>query len=151
MILQHYISDTVCSLQTPSLDADCSAVNLPSTPAGINCVIDSTCLGFECCIDMNFIVVQRSTKAFLAIDPCDYRFTAGLGEWFLDVSFFTYELGTEITEKLGNAITIKYVFKLHNVKDDVIFTQQDYYDLRCGNLLHSYCTSTYAEVTVLLL
>ena len=30
-------------------------------------------------------------------------------------------------------------------------TQQDYYDGRCGTLLHSYCTSTYTEVTVLLL
>ena len=30
-------------------------------------------------------------------------------------------------------------------------TQQDYYGRRCGILLHSYCTSTYTEVTVLLL
>ena len=32
-----------------------------------------------------------------------------------------------------------------------IFTQQDYYGRQCGTLLHSYCTSTYTEVTVLLL
>ena len=31
------------------------------------------------------------------------------------------------------------------------FTQQNYYGWRCGTLLHSYCTSTYTEVTVLLL
>ena len=31
------------------------------------------------------------------------------------------------------------------------FTQQDYYDLQQGRLLHSYCTSTYTEVTALLL
>ena len=30
-------------------------------------------------------------------------------------------------------------------------TQQDYYGWRCGTLLHSYCTGTYTEVTVLLL
>ena len=30
-------------------------------------------------------------------------------------------------------------------------TQQDYYGRWCGTLLHSYCTSTYTEVTVLLL
>ena len=30
-------------------------------------------------------------------------------------------------------------------------TQQDYYGRRCGTLLHSYCTCTYTEVTVLLL
>ena len=30
-------------------------------------------------------------------------------------------------------------------------TQQDYYGRRCGTLLHSYCTGTYTEVTVLLL
>ena len=29
--------------------------------------------------------------------------------------------------------------------------QQDYYGRRCGSLLHSYCTGTYTEVTVLLL
>ena len=60
---------------------------------------------------MDFIVVERSIRAFLAMDPCNYRFTAAFGEWFLEVSFFTYEWGTEITEKLGNAITIKYVFQ----------------------------------------
>ena len=31
------------------------------------------------------------------------------------------------------------------------YTQQDYYGRRCGTPLHSYCTSTYTEVTVLLL
>ena len=30
-------------------------------------------------------------------------------------------------------------------------TQQDYYDLQYGTLLHSYCTLTYTEVTALLL
>ena len=30
-------------------------------------------------------------------------------------------------------------------------TQQDYYGRRCGTLLHSYYTSTYIEVAVLLL
>ena len=30
-------------------------------------------------------------------------------------------------------------------------TQQDYYGRRGGTLLHSYCTSTYTEATVLLL
>ena len=30
-------------------------------------------------------------------------------------------------------------------------TQQDYYGRRCGTLLHSYCTGTYTDVTVLLL
>ena len=30
-------------------------------------------------------------------------------------------------------------------------TQQDYYGRQCGTLLHSYCTRTYTEVTVLLL
>ena len=32
-----------------------------------------------------------------------------------------------------------------------ICTQQDYYGGRYGTLLHSYCTGTYTEVTVLLL
>ena len=30
-------------------------------------------------------------------------------------------------------------------------TQQDYYGRWCGTLLHSYCTGSYTEVTVLLL
>ena len=30
-------------------------------------------------------------------------------------------------------------------------TQQDYYGRQCGTLLHSYCTGTYTEVTVVLL
>ena len=33
----------------------------------------------------------------------------------------------------------------------LIITEQDYYGRRCGTLLHSYCTSTYTEITTLLL
>ena len=40
------------------------------------------------------------------------------------------------------------VLKLHF---NLVTTQQDYYGRQCGILLHSYCTSTYTEVTVLLL
>ena len=35
--------------------------------------------------------------------------------------------------------------------DNINTTQQDYYGRRCGTLLHSDGTSTYTEVTVLLL
>ena len=37
------------------------------------------------------------------------------------------------------------------MSQSIVITQQDYYGRRCDTLLHSYCTGTYTEVTVLLL
>ena len=59
------------------------------------------------------------------------------------------------------SLTIKSLFKTEiigggNIPQGLLFwdtqyTQQDNYDRRCSTLLHSYCTGTYTEVTVLLL
>ena len=56
---------------------------------------------------MDFILTQRAVEVFFKIDPCNFEFSVGFGEWFINVSFFTYRWGTEITEFLGNAITIQ--------------------------------------------
>ena len=38
----------------------------------------------------------------------------------------------------------------HEKAIEYITTQQDYYNLEYGTLLHSYCTGTYTEVVLLL-
>ena len=47
-------------------------------------------------------------------------------------------------QKLGHA-------PLFLQRQECLTTQQNYYGQRCGTFLHSYCTGTYTEVTVLLL
>ena len=43
------------------------------------------------------------------------------------------------------------LLNIQTVQNGATSTQQDYYGRQCGTLLHSYCTGTYTEVTVLLL
>ena len=89
-----------------SLLPDCPA--LPSLLSEIQCsIIGDTCLGIECCVDLDFKVTKRSIRAYLIIDPCDFEFSVGFGEWFLNVTLFAYQWGTEEVEMLGDAIVIR--------------------------------------------
>ena len=51
------------------------------------------------------------------------------------------------------SIVVWCILSSRTLLEDTIpyLTQQDYYGWWCGTLLQSYCTSTYTEVTVLLL
>ncbi|XP_072033124.1 uncharacterized protein [Amphiura filiformis] len=101
--VKEYVTDTGCLL--PSNEPNCPGLTLPDINAdGVSCDIDALCLGFQCCLDMDFIVTRRNIKTHITIDPCDFKLSVGLGEWFLDVSFFTYTWGTEISKTLGRAI-----------------------------------------------
>ena len=91
-----------------SLIAGCPPVpDSPQIP-GIDCSVASLCLGFECCVDLDFQIIQRSVKAYVIADICNYQILVGFGEWLVDISVFTYEWGTEKTYNLGNAINVRY-------------------------------------------
>ncbi len=97
--------DTVCFEQPD--EPTCPGLALPTSIAeGITCTIDNRCVGFHCCLDMDFIVTSRTVNTYITIDPCNYIISVGFGEWFLEVSLYSYNWGTEITEHLGNIIDI---------------------------------------------
>ena len=100
------MSNTPCTLPIQSEEPDClQLVNLFGS-SNINCTVNDKCSGFECCVYMDFRATQRNVYAFINVDPCNFKISIGLGQWFLDISFFTYSWGTMRNETLGNAITV---------------------------------------------
>ncbi len=99
--------------------AECTSVTLPSLPDPISCVIEDTCLGFQCCVDVNLIITTVSQSVYLNIDLCNFVISIGFGAWYVDASLLTYYLNTERTYTLGNAIDVRY--DIHCVKICSIF------------------------------
>ena len=85
---------------------DCS-LTLPTTPTGIECSIASDCLGFRCCLNMDLTVTQKTVMVYITLDICDFQISVGFGEWFLDLSLFTYDWGREEMHSLGDAIELR--------------------------------------------
>ena len=89
----------------PSDKPTCPGLTLPTSIAeGVNCTIDNRCVGFHCCLVMDFTVTNRTVNVYITIDPCNYIISVGFGEWFLDVSLYSYTWGKEISEHLGSVI-----------------------------------------------
>ena len=89
---------------------ECTSISVPDgLPDALHCAINSRCLGFQCCADVDFKVTKRSLQVYLNVDPCNFVIFIGFGEWFLDISIFTYEWGKQETYTLGTAIEIRYV------------------------------------------
>ncbi len=78
-------------------------------PDPISCVIEDTCLGFQCCVDIDLMITTVSQSVYLNIDPCNFMISLGFGAWYVDASLLTYQLNTERTYTLGNAIDVRYV------------------------------------------
>ncbi len=104
VVFQDYVGDIGCF--TILNDVKCPRASVGYLSNG-TCYVNDVCSGFLCCLDMDFVVTQRQISAYIVMDVCNFEMTIGLGEWFLDVSLFTYSWGTEMTKTLGNAIQLK--------------------------------------------
>ena len=57
-------------------------------------------------MDLDLKVTRRSLNAYLIVDACNFQISVGFGEWFLNISLFTYSWGRQEVHMLGNAIEI---------------------------------------------
>ena len=56
---------------------------------------------------MDFGVTQRNVMVFTTLDTCNFQISAGFGEWFMDLSLFTYDWGREEIRSLGDAVELR--------------------------------------------
>ena len=80
----------------------------PILLGSVNCSVTDNCLGYQCCANIDLKITEKSLQLHLSIDPCNFMISVGFGEWFLNMSLFSYEWGTEEVRPLGNAIIIRY-------------------------------------------
>ena len=97
-----YLSQNCFNIFLIRILSACSAFTLPELPQPVSCVINSQCLGIQCCLNLDFTVAVLSTQAWLIVDPCNFCISVGLGSWFFNVTLLTYNWGQQESYALGN-------------------------------------------------
>ena len=82
-------------------------MTLPAFPDAFQCILYDGCLGIECCVNLDLTIAQLSTRAWVEFDVCNYKLSVGLGSWYYNVTLFSYEWGTEITESITEGLIFR--------------------------------------------
>ena len=87
--------------------ADCSdsTIDLPALPDAITCYLDATCIGIQCCIDVDFI--SRSFHSFLTVDTCNYVLRFGVEKLQFEVILDDYDWGEWKQFDLFGVVTVR--------------------------------------------
>ena len=82
-------------------------VQIPTGLPTVSCRINSQCTSLHCCLNLDLKVTQLSSKAWLEIDPCDFKLSVGMGMWYFNISLFSYEWGKMERFSIGRAINVE--------------------------------------------
>ncbi|XP_033637723.1 uncharacterized protein LOC117298529 [Asterias rubens] len=123
--LKNFLSRNTCSLPLP--DEGCP-VQIPTGLPTFSCRINSHCTSLHCCLNLDLKVTQLSSKAWLEIDPCDFKLSVGMGMWYFNISLFSYEWGKMERFPIGQAMSVEFsIDKLDASKEyeiDLAFSLQ---------------------------
>ena len=87
------------------LDCQDSVIKLPPLLDDITCYQDDTCMGIQCCLDVDFI--SRSFHSFLTVDPCNYVIRFGVEKLKFDVTMDTFDWGEWKQFDLYGVVTLR--------------------------------------------
>ncbi|XP_052071180.1 uncharacterized protein LOC127709616 [Mytilus californianus] len=89
--------------------SDCqdSKIELPDLPDYLTCYLDSTCMGIQCCWDVDFI--SRSFHSHLTVDTCSYILKFGVEKLEFEVTLDDYEWGEWKQFDLYGVINVRYM------------------------------------------
>ncbi|XP_033637389.1 uncharacterized protein LOC117298318 isoform X2 [Asterias rubens] len=125
--LKNFIQTDSCGLPPATSDDGCP-VQFPTGRPTVSCRINSHCTSLHCCLNLDLKVTQLSSKAWLDIDPCDFKLSIGMGMWYFNISLFSYEWGKMERFSIGRAINVEFsIEKLDALKEyeiDLAFSLQ---------------------------
>ncbi|XP_052806223.1 uncharacterized protein LOC128235441 [Mya arenaria] len=106
-----YLRQNQCNIgTTPFLDAwnnDCpKEIQARTLPSFMSCHIVDYCTGIECCIDVS--VIQRSLRAYIFLNACDYKLEIGIENYALNISLLSYSWGKWDEFSLLGIFRIRY-------------------------------------------
>ncbi|VDI38368.1 Hypothetical predicted protein [Mytilus galloprovincialis] len=89
--------------------SDCpdSKIQLPDLPDYLTCYLDSTCMGIQCCWDVDFI--SRSFHSYLIVDTCNYILKFGVEKLEFEVTLDDYEWGEWKQFDLYGVVSVRYM------------------------------------------
>ncbi|XP_022102001.1 uncharacterized protein LOC110985344 [Acanthaster planci] len=100
-------------------EEECTAISLPSLPAGVTCELSHRCLGIRCCAELDLRVTILSVNTWLILDPCEFTLSMGFGKWSLTFTIFDYHWGTQEELKIGKALTL--IYTIDKLTEDKVF------------------------------
>ncbi|XP_072048756.1 uncharacterized protein [Amphiura filiformis] len=116
--LNNYVSGKECAIKEDY--STCPTINVPYYKDQISCaVLDKTCLGIQCCINMDYKIAKLMHKAWIVLDPCNYQFSIGFENWSHNQTLYTYTWGTQEYFNLGSFLTVSY--SINKVPTDKVF------------------------------
>ncbi len=84
----------------------CHDVDIAAHSDKITCSVHEDCLGVQCCVNLNFKVTALKLKAWLIINPCDFKFSVGFEKLDFNFTLFTYEWGNKERIHLSDTLTL---------------------------------------------
>ena len=84
----------------------CPSITLPISPDLLTCQGTEYCTGLQCCIALDIEITQLFLNAWLAIDPCDFELSIGLGTWTYNKTLLPYDWGVEKALNVGNSLQV---------------------------------------------
>ncbi|XP_022103294.1 uncharacterized protein LOC110986022 [Acanthaster planci] len=82
--------------------------SLPTLQSGGVCHYSDACLGVECCLVADLGVTSRTLRAWLTVDPCDFKLSVGFENWSYNVTLLSYPWGKATRERLSDAVCLSF-------------------------------------------
>jgi hypothetical protein len=85
------LPDSLFSLIT-DLFLECDqALTLPALPDSAVCILEDTCTGVTCCINVDFL--HKTFSAFVELDACNHSLKFGIEKIQEQINLFDYSFG----------------------------------------------------------
>ncbi|CAH1242182.1 Hypp6490 [Branchiostoma lanceolatum] len=72
----------------------CNQLNPPQLPDTMACTVIDSCMGVECCLDLDFKLIKLTVQSNVHLDLCSYKLLMSIGNVDFEQTLFTYEWGT---------------------------------------------------------
>ncbi|XP_063420822.1 uncharacterized protein LOC134706043 [Mytilus trossulus] len=111
--LSSYLNSDSCSLEyEPNKDGWIKAcfeegVTLPTLPVNTRCKLLQSCLGVECCLDVEFL--QQRFKALFELDACNHQLHLQIDRYQKTLNLSDYKYGNIQKLYLMNVVRMEYI------------------------------------------
>ncbi len=78
----------------------CPSVSLFTPPGVHSCLTNENCTGIQCCLPVDITVDVLYLNVWLAVDPCTYELSIGLGRWTYTKTLIRTDWGMENTVEI---------------------------------------------------
>ena len=95
-------------LWTSECPADFQVPNIDNT---LQCAVDQRCLGFECCVTLDFKITSLMLNSWLIIDPCTFSVIVGFEQVSFNLSLLQYSWDTLERIQVSDFLYLRYLFQ----------------------------------------